>query len=349
MAREYLNTPPTTMRRDDRAVDDDVWIKRFLHSAAVGVLATIHDGQPFINSNLFVYDEASHSIILHTAKKGRTRANVENENRVCFSIMQMGRLLPDEVSLEFSVEYGGIVIFGTGEMVEDEEEALPLLQLLMDKYAPHLIPGKDYRPPIAEELKRTSVFRVKIEEMSAKKKEVEEFEGAYWFPEDPVLESLRTRIGWQGQLTGIFIARESGSASQRVAEVEAVAGQGLRGDRYFGKAQEKPDEAAEVTLIAGEDLAALQHEHDFHLDPAQTRRNLLTEGVPLNYLVGKRFQIGEVILQGQALCNPCDSLAKLTGYGKPLITALLNRAGLRAKIIRGGFLRAGDVIQPVDA
>ena len=116
-----------------------------MHYASVGTLATVHNGQPFVNTNLFVYDEASHSIILHTADKGRTRANVDNENRVCFTIMEMGRLLPDEVALEFSVEYGGVIIFGTSEIVEDMVEATRLLQLLLDKYAPHLSAGVDYR------------------------------------------------------------------------------------------------------------------------------------------------------------------------------------------------------------
>mgnify|MGYP001550200735 FL=1 len=190
MSRDYANQPRTSMRRSDRGVEDDTWIKQFLHAAPVGTLATVHDGQPFVNTNLFVYDEASHSIITHTARVGRTRANIELTPNVCFSIMEMGRLLPAEEALEFSVEYAGVTIFGTMTVVEDGEEAKQLLQLIMDKYAPHLTAGEDYRPAVDEELPRTTVFRIQIGEWTGKKKEVEaDFAGAYRYPEQPILTS----------------------------------------------------------------------------------------------------------------------------------------------------------------
>ena len=119
MARNYATQAATTIRRDDRAVEDQAWIKQFLKTAPIGTLATVYDGQPFVNTNLFYYDEASHSIITHTARVGRTRANIEIHDKVCFSIMEMGRLLPAAEALEFSVEYAGVTIFGTMTVVED--------------------------------------------------------------------------------------------------------------------------------------------------------------------------------------------------------------------------------------
>lgn len=194
MAKNYATQPATTMRRDDRGVDDQTWIKQFLKTAPVGTLATVYEGQPFVNTNLFVYDEASHSIITHTARVGRTRANTEIHNKVCFSIMEMGRLLPASEALEFSVEYAGVVIFGTISVVEDKDEAKHLLQLIMDKYAPHLAAGEDYRPPVDEEASRTSVFRITIDEWTGKKKEVaSDFPGAFLYPEQPILDSNQAR------------------------------------------------------------------------------------------------------------------------------------------------------------
>jgi nitroimidazol reductase NimA-like FMN-containing flavoprotein (pyridoxamine 5'-phosphate oxidase superfamily) len=184
MPRDYAVQPASAVRRSDRAVDDDAWMKAFLHRAAVGTLATAHDGQPFINSNLFVYDEARHCIYMHTAHLGRTRANIEANPQVCFSIMTMGRLLPAPEALEFSVEYSGVVVFGAAVIVEDEAEAIDGLQQLLDKYAPHLKAGTDYRPPVAEELKRTAVYRINIQEWSGKKKVVDDdFPGAFWYQE----------------------------------------------------------------------------------------------------------------------------------------------------------------------
>lgn len=171
----------TKLRRPDRAADEE-WIRSFLGESAVGVLATVHDGQPFVNSNIFVYDEGRSAIYLHTARTGRTRDNVERDARAAFTVYETGRLLPADEALEFSIEYGGVVVFGPVFVVEESEEAEYGLQLLLDKYAPHLKPGRDYRPITAGELKRTSVFRLDIESWSGKRKFVEAgFPGAYLY------------------------------------------------------------------------------------------------------------------------------------------------------------------------
>jgi nitroimidazol reductase NimA-like FMN-containing flavoprotein (pyridoxamine 5'-phosphate oxidase superfamily) len=169
----------TRLRRSDRAADE-AWIRAFLHESAVGVLATVRQGQPFVNSNIFVYDEGRNAIYLHTARTGRTRDNVEVDARVAFTVFETGRLLPADEALEFSIEYGGVVVFGTASIVDEAGEAERGLQLLLDKYAPHLKPGRDYRPITAGELKRTSVFRLDIESWSGKRRYVEpDFPGAY--------------------------------------------------------------------------------------------------------------------------------------------------------------------------
>ncbi|UCF18795.1 MAG: pyridoxamine 5'-phosphate oxidase family protein [Gemmatimonadota bacterium] len=180
---DYEGRPINELRRRDRAQDAD-WVRSFLQSGAWGALATVADQQPFINSNLYVYDATTNAIYLHTARHGRTRSNLERAGRVCFSVSEMGRLLPDEAALEFSVEYAGVAVFGVGRIVEDEEEKRRALQLLMDKYAPHLKPNRDYRPPDLQELERTSVFRIDIESWSGKKNvKAADFPGAYLYDE----------------------------------------------------------------------------------------------------------------------------------------------------------------------
>lgn len=183
MPRDYTTLPRTKIRRSDRAVNDEAWMKAFLQRAPVGVLATVHDGQPFLNSNLFFYEETEHVIYMHTARLGRTRANLKIEDRVCFSVYEMGRLLPAETALDFSVEYASVVVFGTATCISDEKQATEALHLLLQKYAPHLQVNKDYRGVTPEELARTSVYRIAIEEWSGKKKEVPaDFPGAYAYP-----------------------------------------------------------------------------------------------------------------------------------------------------------------------
>lgn len=183
MPRDYTALPNNQVLRRDRAVEDEGWIEALLGRAALGTLATVHGGQPFINSNLFVYDPAARAIYLHTARAGRTRANIEGDERVCFSVSEMGRLLPADTALEFSVEYAGATIFGRGAVVADRAEARRALQLLLDKYAPHLRPGRDYRAMTDDELARTTVYRVAIDSWSGKKKEVPaDFPGAFHYP-----------------------------------------------------------------------------------------------------------------------------------------------------------------------
>jgi hypothetical protein len=182
MSKDYTKLPPDFVRRSDREIEDESWIREYLHKAAFGALATVHEGQPFINTNLFVYDEAQHAIYLHTARVGRTRGNVEADERVCFSVSEIGRLLPADEALEFSVEYSGVTVFGRASIIEGAE-ARDALQALLDKYAPHLRPGRDYRATTDDELTRTSVFKIAIDAWSGKRKVAEaDFPGAFVYP-----------------------------------------------------------------------------------------------------------------------------------------------------------------------
>ena len=177
----------SSLRRRDRG-KDEAWVRDFMTRAPYGFLATVgEEGQPYLNSNLFVYDADRHCIYLHTHRTGRTRDNVALAEKVAFSAAAMGRLLPAPEALEFSVEYAGVVAFGTGRVVEDVAEAKAALQALLDKYAPHLVPDRDYRSTTDEELARTTVYRVDVETWSGKQKEVAaDFPGAFDLTEFPV-------------------------------------------------------------------------------------------------------------------------------------------------------------------
>ena len=185
MPYDPLDHPINQPRRRDRQVEDEDWIKDFLRRAPTGVLATVYEGQPFTHTNLFVYDEATNALYLHTNKEGRTRLNVEAGGRACYTVSEMGRLLPASEALEFSVEYASVVVFGQMRVLDDPAEAERGLQMLLDKYFPHLRPGEHYRPIQPEELKRTAVFRLDIESWSGKQKKVGEHPGAFRYGEIP--------------------------------------------------------------------------------------------------------------------------------------------------------------------
>ena len=172
MARDYLKQPLNQIRRKDRSKDDD-WIKNFLKRGAFGVMATSYEGQPFTNTRQYVYDEVANAIYMHGAKTGRTPAIIAVNDRVCFSVSEMGRLLPADEAVEVSVEFSGVMIFGRVSVVDDDAESTYALQLLMDKYFPQYRPLDDYRPVEPKDLKITAVFRIDIESWSGKEKKVD--------------------------------------------------------------------------------------------------------------------------------------------------------------------------------
>jgi nitroimidazol reductase NimA-like FMN-containing flavoprotein (pyridoxamine 5'-phosphate oxidase superfamily) len=166
-------------RRRDRSREEE-WIRAFLHRGGAGVLATVSDGRPVPIPLNYVFDEGKNAIYLHTAAKGGSRGNLPGPAALC--VFEMGRMLPADEALEFGVEYRSVVVFGTGSVVEDPEEAESALVLIMEKYAPHLKAGVHYRPVMPEEIRRTAVLRLDIEGWSGKEKmEPPGFPGAYRF------------------------------------------------------------------------------------------------------------------------------------------------------------------------
>lgn len=168
-------------RRRDRAVQDTAWIRDLLHRAPVGALALSGDKAPFLVPNLFVFDGERDAIYLHAARAGQCGRQSREKPAAAFCVAEMGRLLPAEAAINFSVEYASVVVEGTSSLVEDPQEATYALKLLMTKYAPQYEYGKDYRGVDAKDLAKTAVFRVDITSWSAKGK-TSDLEDAYPYP-----------------------------------------------------------------------------------------------------------------------------------------------------------------------
>jgi len=131
------------------------------------------------------------------------------------------------------------------------------------------------------------------------------------------------------------------------AEVQALAGHGLEGDRYAieaGKYSGTKVGKRAVTLIEREAIEGARNEYGIELDEAETRRNLVVEGVPVNHLVGREFTVGGVRMRGYDLAEPCTYLEGLTRAG--VRKALVHRGGLRAEILDDGPIRVGDAVLP---
>jgi MOSC domain-containing protein YiiM len=151
----------------------------------------------------------------------------------------------------------------------------------------------------------------------------------------------------RGVVESIHIAEVEGGPLQPLAEATLVPGRGILGDRYAARGDLHPKQ--EVTLVAAEQIEAFAAASGLPLAPHETRRNLVTRGIALNELVGRDFRVGAATLRGIQLCEPCRPLGARLAAGTALepadvVTGLLHRAGLRARILAGGTVRVGDAI-----
>ena len=152
----------------------------------------------------------------------------------------------------------------------------------------------------------------------------------------------------EGIVISLHIAPTGAAPMQSVDQVKADAGRGLEGDRYLnqlGTYSNHPGTGRHVTLVEIEAVEALKRDYDIDMAPGFSRRNIVTRGVALNHLVEQEFTVGQVILRGTRLCEPCSHLEKLTRQG--VMRGLIHRGGLRAEIVTGGMIRTGDAIVPL--
>lgn len=147
----------------------------------------------------------------------------------------------------------------------------------------------------------------------------------------------------KGTVTAIFVAPTAGSAMEQREKVLAIAGAGLQGDRYCtGEGSFNKDTVGkrQVTLINGVFFEGTGFEY------SDTRRNIVTDGVELMWLIGREFKIGEALFRGVKYCDPCQRPSNLAGKKESFRDAFHDRGGLVAEIIQGGIIREGDEIIP---
>jgi MOSC domain-containing protein YiiM len=157
-------------------------------------------------------------------------------------------------------------------------------------------------------------------------------------PPDSELHRLMTQFPRTGQVRWIGLRPARDVPMRAVDSAEAVAGKGLRGDRYGSGGGKRG-----ITLIQAEHLpviAALAGRDA--VEPAALRRNLVVSGLPLIALKGRRFRIGEVVCEGTSPCDPCSRMELALGAGG--YNAMRGHGGLCARILQDGTFRIGDAV-----
>jgi MOSC domain-containing protein YiiM len=149
-------------------------------------------------------------------------------------------------------------------------------------------------------------------------------------------------------IKAIFTASENLGGQRQVPAIDLVAGKGIKGDRNFDRSQWP---GQNITFIELEEINAFNQRFSQQISLSDTRRNVITEGVRLNDLVGQIFRIGDVSFKGVELCEPCSTLGALLQNDslskKAVVKAFTHKAGLRADVLSDGQMSVGMQIEPV--
>jgi MOSC domain-containing protein YiiM len=151
-----------------------------------------------------------------------------------------------------------------------------------------------------------------------------------------------------GAVERILVRPEPGGETHDATTVTVAPGEAMEGDRYragTGTFWVEGKAGQDLTLIEAEALEALASEHGIELSAEVAGRNLVTRGIDLNALVGRRFRIGDVECYGDRPCDPCATLERRTRPG--VMRGLAGRGGLRADVLTGGELNVGAQIEPL--
>lgn len=160
----------------------------------------------------------------------------------------------------------------------------------------------------------------------------------------------RNRSGvWSGRIVSLHRTPRAFLPMGTFDALNLIAGYGIDGDRYAtesGFYSHKPEIGRQVTFFEVETLEALERDHGITLRADEHRRNITTRGVPLNHLVGRRFRVGEAVVEATRLSVPCRHIEEITG--QQIFNPLINRSGLNARIVSGAIVRVGDPIMPFE-
>ncbi len=139
----------------------------------------------------------------------------------------------------------------------------------------------------------------------------------------------------------IGITKSDDQRIKEVKQISLIAGKGIFGDLHF---HEYNDARKQLTLIESENIDYYNKNFNLNIPYLSFRRNIITKGIQLNELVGKKLSIGKVKLKGIELCRPCKNLQEMLRQNN-IIKEFLKKGGLRCEILNNGIINVGDLIK----
>jgi uncharacterized protein len=159
------------VRRKDRQEKDPEFLKELLHNSVSCTIAVQREGYPLNHVAFFVYDEINHEIGFHFSKHGFSGAEITTGKKVCVSVHKYGKLYTAKRAVDFGCEYQSVIIYGTIEIVEDEQDRMKAMDFFFKKFFSD-IPRDTYADFTTAEAKPIYVAKIKIEDWFGKEHRV---------------------------------------------------------------------------------------------------------------------------------------------------------------------------------
>ena len=146
------------------------------------------------------------------------------------------------------------------------------------------------------------------------------------------------------QVLKIGITKNNNQKIEEVESIKVIANKGIIGDRHF---KEFNDPYCQLSLIESENIDYYNSKYNLDIPYINFRRNIITRGIQLNNLVGKKLRIGKVEVEANDLCRPCKHLTEVLGQ-ENILKEFLRRGGLRCQILSSSSIYIGDEIKILD-
>ena len=137
------------------------------------------------------------------------------------------------------------------------------------------------------------------------------------------------------------ITKSNNQKIEEVETIEVLANKGIVGDRHF---DDNNEPFCQLSLIESENIDNYNTKFGLNISYVDFRRNIITKGIKLNNLVGKKFQIGNVKVEGIDLCRPCKHLSEMLNQDN-IIKEFLKKGGLRCQILSSSIIHTGNEIK----
>ena len=140
------------------------------------------------------------------------------------------------------------------------------------------------------------------------------------------------------------IAANNTQPIKEVNSIEVLANKGIVGDRHF---HDFNDPFSQISLIESENIDEYNIKFGLNIPYINFRRNVVTKGIQLNDLIGKKLKVGNVELEGIELCRPCKHLTEMLNQ-KNVLKEFMRKGGLRCQILSSSEITIGDKINLLD-